>query len=69
MEASKFVSKYCQGEKCGMCWGQEHKLVPATHKVQETLFDDDPLKERHELTQYVCDRHFRSIFGTPKQNA
>jgi hypothetical protein len=61
-----FISKYCKGEKCGMCWNQERKLVPATHKVEETIFDDDPNRNRHNLTQYVCDKHFTSIFGTIK---
>jgi len=51
-----FVSASCQGERC-YC-GQ-----PAEHKVEETIFDDDPDPVRHPLTQYVCHFHFRRIMG------
>ena len=49
---------YCTGEKCGIC-GE-----PATHKVSEVVFDDDPDTHRHPLTSYVCYRHFRAIMGS-----
>jgi hypothetical protein len=51
---SGFVSKYCKGEKC-FCG------KVATHKIEETVFDDDPLPNRHELTSYVCDGHFNLV--------
>lgn len=49
-----FVSKSCNGEKC-RC-GQ-----PATKKIEETIFWDDPDKERHPFTQYVCQVHFDEV--------
>lgn len=51
-----FVSGSCQGEAC-RC-GQ-----PAEHKVEETIFHDDPLPHRHPLTSYVCHAHFVEIMG------
>jgi len=63
MENKSFIEG--SGEKCGMCWSQEHKLTPATHKVEETSLVDSSAPK---LSQYICDRHFRSIFGTPKQS-
>jgi hypothetical protein len=62
------VSQSCKGERC-FC-GQ-----PATHKVEETIFDDDEsawtsipgLSERtptrHPFTAYVCCKCFRRIMG------
>ncbi len=58
-----WVSKSCGGEKCGMCYRATGKLVQATHKVGEELFDDDPGPPRHNLTQYVCCKHFSETFG------
>jgi len=52
-----FVSMYCDGRKCGIC------LEAATHKVAEEVFDDDPDKNRHPLTSYVCCKCFRKIMG------
>jgi hypothetical protein len=49
--------------------------VPATHKVGEEIPHDEPMlirkigsipvsmSARHNLTQYVCCRHFRAILG------
>lgn len=45
------ISKYCEGEKC-RCG------APAAHKIEETIFDDDPRTYVHPLTQYVCEEHF-----------
>ena len=42
-----FVSATCGGETC-RC-GQ-----PATHKVGEEIAFDEPVKQRHNLTAYVC---------------
>ena len=61
-----FISKYCKGEKCSLCWKDERKLVEATHKIGEIIFDDDPHRNRHELTQYICDKHFNRIMGPIK---
>lgn len=52
-----FVSKCCKGEKCNMCGS------PATHKVGEEVFDDDPRNPGHNLTAYVCCKHFKKIMG------
>jgi len=51
-----FVSSACGGERC-FCG------VPAEHKVEETIFSDDPIPDRHPLTSYVCHRHFVEIMG------
>lgn len=50
------VSKYCHNERCS-CG------VPATHKIGEEIFDDDPNPIRHNLTAYVCCFHFRQVVG------
>lgn len=54
------------GERCGMCWRDEHKLAEASHKVQEIIFDDDPNRNRKPLSQYVCEKHFNRIMGNFK---
>lgn len=36
---------------------------PATRKVGEEIFDDDPMPERHNFTAYVCLDHFNWIMG------
>ncbi len=52
-----FISGCCMGEKCGLC------CAPAEHKVEETIFMDDPMPQRHPLTSYVCHRCFKLIMG------
>lgn len=63
-----FVSGCCEGVKCRIC------EMPATHKVSEVIFADEPMpifningKEipgsRHEYTAYVCCDCFKMIFG------
>lgn len=52
-----FVSKCCVGEKCGICG------KPAEHKLEETVFSDDPMWMRHGLTAYICHEHFRQLMG------
>lgn len=47
-----------KNEKCGMCWRQEQKLVSATHTITEV-----GTNIKTPLIQYVCDKHFDSIFG------
>jgi hypothetical protein len=62
-----WVSASCEGEKCGICWraGAVGTLAaPATHKVGEEIFHDDPNQMRHNFTQYVCCSHFKQIFGS-----
>lgn len=54
--AKPFVSGCCEGERC-------YCGEPAEHKVEETIFFDDPVKNRHPLTRYVCHPHFREIMG------
>ncbi len=60
MTRPKFVSACCDGERC-FC-GQ-----PADHKVEETIFDDDPQPIRHPLTAYICHEHFVQIMGPAVQ--
>jgi hypothetical protein len=55
-EKRPFVSGSCEGERC-QC-GQ-----PAQHKVEETIFHDDPVPHRHPLTSYICHHHFVEIMG------
>lgn len=57
-----FVSECCQGERC-------HCGEPAEHKVEETIFDDDPIQSRHPLTAYICHKHFREIMGPFADNS
>ena len=52
-----FVSASCGGEVCSIC-GEY-----ATHKVEEHIFSDDPRPDRHELTAYICDKHFTRIMN------
>ena len=51
-----YVAPQCLGEKC-RCG------KPATHKVEEVIFDNDPEPLRHELTVYVCCEHFAWLMG------
>lgn len=46
----------CEGERC-FC-GR-----PAAHKIEETVFADDPQPIRHPLTSYVCHDHFVELMG------
>ena len=52
-----FISGSCIGENCSMC------SEPATKKVEEHIFHDDPEPNRHGLTAYVCEKHFNIIMG------
>jgi hypothetical protein len=52
-----FVSHCCAGERCSIC----HEA--AEHKVEETVFHDDPQCGRHPLTVYICHTHFRMLMG------
>ena len=68
MSNAHFVSKYCDGEVCRIC------KDPATHKVLEVIFDDEPMPKiniggklvtggRHEYVAYVCCNCYQLIFG------
>ena len=60
--AAHRVSITGQGEHCGMCL-REGTTVVATHKVGEEIPDDLAPVAGHNLTQYVCCRHFARIMG------
>lgn len=52
-----FTSASCRGERCSVC------ADPATHKLGEEIPHDDPQPNRHNLTAYVCCRHFKMLLG------
>jgi len=54
--AAPWRSIYCGGEEC-KC-GQ-----PAAAKVEEVIFDDDPVRHRHPLTTYLCSDCFSLLMG------
>ena len=51
--------------KTGLPTGSGYKPCdqPATHKVGEEIPWDDPVPNRHNLTMYVCCKHFGQILG------
>jgi hypothetical protein len=49
-------SKYTNGEKC-------HCGEDAIAKVGEEIMNDDPFSARHNLTAYICEKHYRELFG------
>ena len=53
--SDRFVSACCGGERCAMCGNA------AQAKVEEVIFSDDPTKNRHPFTAYVCGSHFDQI--------
>ena len=55
-----FVSGTCIGEKCSVC-GE-----PATNKIGEEIPFDDPNRGRHNLTAYVCEKHFNMVLSPYK---
>jgi len=57
-KSEHFVSKSAYGELCSVC------NEPATHKLGEEIMWDDPHKERHNLTAYVCCEHWTMILGS-----
>jgi len=58
MKKDYFISETCKGEKCRVC-GKD-----ATDKLGEEIPHDHPFKNRHNLTAYVCKKHFRMIVGS-----
>ena len=61
----RFVSGSCLGEICSTCIKHLGIRVQATCKVGEEIAFDDPNPHRHNLTAYLCSRHFDEIFSTP----
>tara|TARA_R110000796_G_scaffold164498_3_gene281358 strand:+ start:1537 stop:2154 length:618 start_codon:yes stop_codon:yes gene_type:complete len=57
IDGDGYRSRYTVGEKCFVCKEE------AYHKVNENVFDDDPIQTRHELTTYLCCKHFQMIMG------
>ncbi len=73
MVREHFVSGSCEGVVCGHADldGANHASdgvricgQPATHKVGEVIMHDDPNPNRHNLTMYVCCKHFGEILGS-----
>jgi hypothetical protein len=56
IELNGFVSKACGGERC-------HCGEPAVRKVGEEILFDDPMPRRHNLTAYICARHYAELMG------
>lgn len=50
-------SEYAHGMQCTQCGH------PASHKVGEEIFPDDPNPVRHEFTSYLCCYCFSSVMG------
>jgi hypothetical protein len=50
------VSAACQGERC-WCGAS------AAKKVGEEIMFDDPIPHRHNLTAYICARHYAELMG------
>lgn len=58
MSDPHFISAACRGELCRIC------NEPATHKVGEEFFFDDPGPPRHNMTAYLCCRDLRWVLGS-----
>lgn len=50
----------CVGEVCGVTTASGRCRADATHKVEEEILDG---AIRHNLTQYVCCKHFALVMG------
>jgi hypothetical protein len=72
-DVKHWVSKTCEGENCSLC-GR-----PASHKVGEEIAHDAlgieavlaqdagdyyQIAGRHNLTAYICCRHFAALMGS-----
>lgn len=64
-DTPRFVSGSCLGEVCGICLKHLGVRVTATCKVGEEIAFDDPSQHRHNLTAYLCSRHFDEVFAPP----
>jgi len=60
-----FVSRSCDGESCTFRVKNDICGEPATHKVGEEIQNDEPMPyaARHNLTAYVCCKHFLMVVG------
>lgn len=56
LAAKPEVSAACVGEKC-------YCGAPAAKKVGEEILFDDPNPDRHNLTSYICARHYAELMG------
>ncbi|USN15972.1 hypothetical protein PAPPERLAPAPP_02310 [Brevundimonas phage vB_BpoS-Papperlapapp] len=54
--SAPFISSTCEGETC-RCG------APAVAKIGEEIQHDDPHPSRHNLTAYVCARHYALVLG------
>jgi len=54
-----FIPLSAGGEACRICGN------PAHRKVEEHVFDDDPMPVRHPFTAYLCLYHFNKVMGLP----
>lgn len=60
-----FVSASCGGEVCRFGSGLNDTCeADATHKIEETVFHDDPHHVRHPMTAYLCCRHYELTMNT-----
>jgi hypothetical protein len=58
MRSDKDFTPACaQGELCMIC------RAPAQRKVEENIFDDDPMPIRHPYTAYLCLKHFNLVMN------
>lgn len=61
------VPAACVGEKCGFkAFVAAYCGDRAMHKVGEEFLDETDMA-RHNMTQYVCCKHYGMIFGTKCQ--
>ena len=61
MTEKRFTSASCKGEHC-FCGS------PAETKIEETIFWDDPHKNRHPFTRYICHDCFDKIMNRMIRN-
>lgn len=57
-----FVPVSCRGEQCQFV-SRVRCSKDAAHKVGEEILHDDPQPCRHNLTSYLCCRHYRQVMG------
>lgn len=59
-----FVSRSCAGETCRFGSGLNDACgQDASHKVEESVFHDEPNTIRHPMTAYLCCRHYSLVMG------
>lgn len=50
-----FIPASARQEFCSICG------TPAQRKVEEVVFEDDPMPHRHPYTAYLCLHHFNEV--------